>query len=190
MASPNKRAAPLPAREASVKELVSTLKRKVEQHRADGAHPLKAAASGGICHVRTEHEEVEAVRARHGSGSWQLRALKWIHSSPVQFFLMSLLLLDVVVLFCELFLDAEYPNCRIIKRDSISCCEPSYDGALNQTLGATAHRLMRQLTSEASAVCTPPPSPKIIHSSKRAPLQLTLCIRTQLILSKGVHALR
>merc|ERR1712216_862806 len=31
-------------------------------------------------------------------------------------------LLDVFVIMMELFLEAEFPSCRIIKRDAISCC--------------------------------------------------------------------
>jgi Ion transport protein len=41
----------------------------------------------------------------------------------VAYFLVGLLLLDVMILFVELFLSAEFPECRILERDAISCCE-------------------------------------------------------------------
>lgn len=57
-----------------------------------------------------------------GSHSWAYRALSFLHSRTLQITFCSLLLLDVAILFVELFLLATYPSCRIIERDAISCC--------------------------------------------------------------------
>lgn len=59
---------------------------------------------------------------QHGSHSWRYKALKFIHQSWFQKLLMALLLLDVIILFTEIFLLAQYPSCSIITRDAISCC--------------------------------------------------------------------
>lgn len=57
-----------------------------------------------------------------GSNSWQFRVLKLLHGRRVQVFLASLLLLDVLILFCELGLLTMYPACHLVERDAISCC--------------------------------------------------------------------
>ena len=62
------------------------------------------------------------VDEEHGQDHWRKRALTFLHTPQVQTTLMSLLLLDVLILFVELFLLASYPNCSIIQRDAISCC--------------------------------------------------------------------
>jgi hypothetical protein len=69
----------------------------------------------------------------HGQQSWQFRYLSWLHSKPVQTTLMLLLIADVLILFSESFLHAQYPPCHIIERDGISCCNPFNHSA------ATAH---------------------------------------------------
>jgi hypothetical protein len=66
---------------------------------------------------------------------WRKRALKFLHSPQVQITLMSLLLLDVLILFVELFLLASYPNCSIIERDAISCCPVMQGDAAEHVAG-------------------------------------------------------
>ncbi|GAX29609.1 hypothetical protein FisN_2Hh168 [Fistulifera solaris] len=61
----------------------------------------------------------------HGKDSWQHKVLVWLHSSKVEYTLMGLLLLDVLILFVELFLLALFPACDLVERDAISCCPSS-----------------------------------------------------------------
>jgi hypothetical protein len=73
--------------------------------------------------VPTSRNERTHVHDVHGDDSWQAKILHFVHKSSVTYFLVSLLLLDVIILFVELFLTAEFPECRIVERDSVSCCE-------------------------------------------------------------------
>lgn len=70
----------------------------------------------------TNANERAHVHAKHGENSWQAKILRIIHSDLVQYILMGLLLMDVCILFVELYLAAEFPSCNIIERDAISCC--------------------------------------------------------------------
>jgi len=70
----------------------------------------------------TNHDQAEHAHGKHGSDSWQVATLHFLHSRPVQLTLAALLLLDIVILFIESFLVAEYPPCTTIQRDAISCC--------------------------------------------------------------------
>lgn len=72
--------------------------------------------------IPTNADERVHVHQTHGEDSWQAKILRIIHSNTVQYLLMGLLLLDVVILFVELYLTAEFPSCSIIERDAISCC--------------------------------------------------------------------
>ncbi|KAG7342511.1 ion transport protein [Nitzschia inconspicua] len=62
------------------------------------------------------------AQQQHGKHSWRVRALHFIHRPTVQRTLMLLLLLDVLILFAELFLLALYPQCHLVERDCIACC--------------------------------------------------------------------
>lgn len=73
-------------------------------------------------HIPTNEEERQHVEAEHGCGSWQCKVVHILHSKYVQYSLMGLLVLDVVILFIELFLSAHYPLCSFVIRDAISCC--------------------------------------------------------------------
>jgi len=64
----------------------------------------------------------ELVEEEHSSNSWRDRVLKSFHHESFQHFLMFLLICDVMILFIEIFLSAEYPPCKIIERNCISCC--------------------------------------------------------------------
>ena len=76
-------------------------------------------------HAPTNEEEESHVDAVHGSHSWEARVLHVLHSTRVEMMLAGLLLLDVVILFVELFLGASYPSCSVVTRDAVSCC-PAY----------------------------------------------------------------
>mmetsp|Transcript_578 Transcript_578/g.1034 ORF Transcript_578/g.1034 Transcript_578/m.1034 type:complete len:404 (+) Transcript_578:250-1461(+) len=76
----------------------------------------------------------EHVKRYQGHDSWRYKIVKFIHSKKVQYFLMGLLLLDVLILFVEMFLLATYPMCNLIERDGISCC-PAEDQKNTRFLG-------------------------------------------------------
>ena len=73
-------------------------------------------------HIPINEEEAHHVDVVHGEDSWEAKVLHALHSKTVQYTLMGLLLFDVVILFVELFLAAQYPACIFIVRDAISCC--------------------------------------------------------------------
>lgn len=54
--------------------------------------------------------------------SWRKRTLDFLHKKWVQDVFMSLLILDILIIFTELFLMIEFPTCRLVTRDCISCC--------------------------------------------------------------------
>jgi hypothetical protein len=58
----------------------------------------------------------------HGEDSWRMRVLEFLHQKWVQMTMMGLLTLDLIIIFTELSLMIEHPECRIIKRDCIACC--------------------------------------------------------------------
>lgn len=66
-----------------------------------------------------------ALRDRRGPDSWQVRVLRFSHRQDVQWFMIGLLLLDVCVIFAELFIESEFPSCRKIQHAAISCCAAS-----------------------------------------------------------------
>mmetsp|Transcript_33262 Transcript_33262/g.54909 ORF Transcript_33262/g.54909 Transcript_33262/m.54909 type:complete len:307 (+) Transcript_33262:85-1005(+) len=72
--------------------------------------------------VPTSADERAHVHETHGEDSWQARILHIIHTDFVEYLLMGLLILDVIILFIELYISAEFPPCTIIERDAISCC--------------------------------------------------------------------
>mmetsp|Transcript_26378 Transcript_26378/g.40487 ORF Transcript_26378/g.40487 Transcript_26378/m.40487 type:complete len:228 (-) Transcript_26378:1404-2087(-) len=93
--------------------------------------------------IPTNSHEMRTVSVRYGRESWQVRVLHYVHDRKVQNFLMALLLLDVCILFLELFLAAEFPPCSIIERDAISCCPADNgdhsNGHLMRLLSESSH---------------------------------------------------
>lgn len=75
----------------------------------------------------TSQEEREQVEARYGKNSLAIKAVEFINNHTVQRVFICLLLMDVLILFAELYLDAVYPACTIIERDAISCCPTETD---------------------------------------------------------------
>jgi hypothetical protein len=91
----------------------------------------------------------------HGHDHWKVNLLNFIHSDTVERVLMGLLLLDVFLLFIELFLQATYPMCHIIERDAISCCainnatiDHEASAAVAADHGEDEHHFLRFLSSE------------------------------------------
>jgi hypothetical protein len=75
-----------------------------------------------VFQIPSNLDERRHVHDTQGEESWQARVLHILHGTPVTLGLMLLLLLDVIILFVELHLSAEYPECRWVERDAISCC--------------------------------------------------------------------
>lgn len=75
--------------------------------------------------VPTNTQARKHTKERHGTDSWQHKVLQWLHAPQVEYGLMGLLLMDVLILFIELFLLALFPACDIVERDAISCCASS-----------------------------------------------------------------
>ena len=59
----------------------------------------------------------------HGAGNHSLfdRLYHFVHSDGVENVLNLLLVVDVLIVFIELYLSAEYPECDIIQRDGFCC---------------------------------------------------------------------
>lgn len=93
--------------------------------RAGGRRVITGLAKNWV----SPHNELAQVEKRHGKVSWQAKALRVIHSQRFQHILMAALLLDVLILFAEIYLYAEYPLCFLVERDAISCCTESGDKA-------------------------------------------------------------
>lgn len=70
----------------------------------------------------SEQEELAVLMEKYGPGSWRINTLKFITSHTVQSIIVALLIIDVLIIFTELFLDAQFPPCYITERDAISCC--------------------------------------------------------------------
>jgi hypothetical protein len=71
----------------------------------------------------------EVVKEIHGEDTWRSGILHFLHSHNVHYILMFLLILDIVILFIEIFLIGHYPPCKIIERDCIACCpSQNYEG--------------------------------------------------------------
>ncbi|KAL7500113.1 hypothetical protein ACHAWT_009500 [Skeletonema menzelii] len=92
--------------------------------------------------IPSTKEEITDAGKRWGDGSWQIKLLKFINSDAVQKFLVMLLVLDVMVLFIELALDAFFPLSQYVVRDAISCC-PSESGYMsNKPVKEEEHRFL------------------------------------------------
>lgn len=93
--------------------------------------------------IPTQKGAQDHVEEHHGSESWRMKVLEFIHQKWVQYTLMSLLVLDVLLLFIELLLLTQFPMCAIIERDCISCCPGSDYNTTDD-----GHRTLRFLSGE------------------------------------------
>ena len=110
-------------------------------------------STGGLqMMVPTNADELHLAHNAHGEESWQAKALNFLHRRTVQYVMMGLLLLDVLVLFLDLFLLAEYPSCSIIERDAVSCCPASAEEAQ----GNRMVRLLSEAAGEEEELCLAP----------------------------------
>uniref|UniRef100_A0A7S2W746 Voltage-gated hydrogen channel 1 n=1 Tax=Mucochytrium quahogii TaxID=96639 RepID=A0A7S2W746_9STRA len=98
--------------------------------------------------------EQEIVRKKFGDTSWNVKVLRAVHNKWCQYFLASLLALDILCLVTELLLDSYHPTCSVV----IASC-----GASNRTDGIppSVHRL---LSTEATCMPYCLEQPHWVHS--------------------------
>ena len=90
------------------------------------------------------------VEMEHGASSWRFRAINFLHQKKIQYFMMGLLVLDVIILFVEVTLMALFPHCSIIQRDAISCVPTT------ATIDSNATIFQRLLAGGNSEICSSP----------------------------------
>jgi len=124
---------------AKLREVIIKQKKTIGlQHRC-GSHPLSQPSSWWVISAEAE---LTMLQARRGVESWQAAIARFIHQHTVQLILITLLVIDVVVLFVELYLDAEFPRCDIVRRDAISCCDAT---SVHMQNISVSHRLLGSL---------------------------------------------
>ncbi len=68
---------------------------------------------------------IKVAQIMHGQDSWRSKILNFIHTKRVQYTLAGLLVMDVLILFLELAIEAYSPSCDYVEKNGISCCPPS-----------------------------------------------------------------
>nr|ADM25825.1 voltage-gated H+ channel protein [Coccolithus braarudii] len=91
-------------------------------HEAFVAFRAQRKDKGHFLKLISAHDEIEVLILKHSQEAWQVKLMHAIQNHKVQLTLMCLLVVDVLVVCFEIFLDLEYPECRLIKRDGLSCC--------------------------------------------------------------------
>lgn len=108
--------------------------------------------------IPNKFDAAHTAAEKHGQDNWKVKVLCVIHSAAVEYTMMLLLMLDVIILFVELYLQGLYPPCHIITRDAISCCPSTYGLDAEAAHSATseehsnatdANRFLRFLEEEA-----------------------------------------
>lgn len=61
--------------------------------------------------IPTNEDAAVHVHDKHGEHSWQAKILRVIHAKWFQYFMIILLLLDIIILFTELFLMSMVSSC-------------------------------------------------------------------------------
>ena len=130
------------SRRILVAEAVRTSRSNINFSSATGTDRSLPMPTRPLPHIPINEEEAHHVDVVHGEDSWEAKVLHVLHSKTCQYTLMGLLLLDVVILFVELFLGAQYPACTFIIRDAISCCPKTFDSNAQDE-----HRLLGEASS-------------------------------------------
>jgi len=90
--------------------------------------------------------EARALSSRRGPYAWQTKLLAFLHSPRLQALLTLLLVCDVIAVFGELFIDAEFPSCMYVLRDAIPCCDSGCIGAGDYSAAAAADAIQTILS--------------------------------------------
>uniref|UniRef100_A0A7S4IEM6 Voltage-gated hydrogen channel 1 n=1 Tax=Odontella aurita TaxID=265563 RepID=A0A7S4IEM6_9STRA len=99
-----------------------------EETFVDNEHVMEKAERPAY-HIPLDEEEEAHVKELHGEHDWRAKVLHVLHAKPITYTLLGLLLLDVIILFAELYIAAEFPECKLVIRDGISCCPADGAGA-------------------------------------------------------------
>ena len=89
---------------------------KVDVHEGGGGEKRS-----GWMYRLTAEQEMEELERKVGKHHWRVRLVETFEQNWVQLALIVLLIVDVLCIVVELFLDAEYPNCATVKK-LVSCC--------------------------------------------------------------------
>jgi len=92
----------------------------------EGEHPPKTSFEKAFHWLISHHEEMEWVEETYGEHAWPTTVVHFLHSKNVQLLSITLLVLDIVIIVVECFLDMQYPACHIITRDATPCCNASF----------------------------------------------------------------
>lgn len=95
-----------------------------------------------------------AVVQRDGPKSWEARVVSFLQSRPLQILLIVLLLLDVLIVFAELFLETEHPSCKVLRRSAYSCCPMPGDAVTTVESLADHHGALHNRGCDASSAAT------------------------------------
>lgn len=117
---------------------------------------LKQKTKMGMCFsIPTNKQAQNHAAETHGVDSWRCKVVHFLHSPLVQHTLMVLLMVDVLLLFIELFLLATFPHCTLIERDGIACCpvtNVSSEAVAEEEALGSSHRFLLEDELEHS-VC-------------------------------------
>ena len=119
--------------------------------------------------IISHNEETQWVVQHYGPHSWQTQVVHFLHSLTVQIISMALLVLDIIIIIVELYLDMEYPACHIITRDATSCCNASHYASVNRNpahhsgphatpIPAAHHRFLEEHPTLCNSGLTPIPA--------------------------------
>jgi len=99
----------------------------------DGSRTERPKINVGIPSRKSVAEYVqskEVARSHDASGNakpkkWRTTFHEFVDQEWFQITMQVLLLTDVLIIFTELYLHAEFPSCKLVERDCISCCSGS-----------------------------------------------------------------
>ena len=124
---------------AHAKEAATALARDLRAHmrRSQARLPKKKRRVYG--YWLSAEDECHIAEEKYGEGSWPCKIVRFIQSKQVQTLLIVLLVIDVLVVMVELFLDAEYPACSKVVRDAISCAadDTSSSGSMSTSTSSS-----------------------------------------------------
>jgi len=106
------------ARTKSVAATARKIHDQIQQVHADRKKQSKQRRRNVFTSALSEEEQ---LAEKLGHKHWRCKLLKVLQSKYVQLVLTVLLVLDIIIVLGELFVDAEYPSCARIRRDAISC---------------------------------------------------------------------
>mmetsp|Transcript_6223 Transcript_6223/g.12408 ORF Transcript_6223/g.12408 Transcript_6223/m.12408 type:complete len:347 (+) Transcript_6223:62-1102(+) len=143
---------------SNIAQELATKLRARQKERREKALGLKFKGKARHSFWLSAKEEAEMVEREFGKHSWRSKLTQLIQSRKVQVGLLLLLLVDVIVVLTDLFLDAEFPPCSIILRNAHSCAAFGGSGGSSGSSGShsgsgsgSGHSLCEEGTYETGA---------------------------------------